>query len=207
MRKTEDLTGRVFDKLTVIGRDKIIDRYWNWHCVCACGNTKSMRGSRLLGGGARSCGCLRGGKVIHGLSGTKEYSAWLTMLDRCCNPKSKAYKNYGGRGIMVCDEWQNDFMSFFNHVGYAPSKEHSIDRIDNDGNYEPGNVRWATALEQSLNTRKSKAIMAGIKETKSGKFSARIVINRQVIHLGTFNTIDEALNARQNTKKLYQEKV
>jgi hypothetical protein len=84
---------------------------------------------------------------------TPEYAIWRTMRQRCSNPNSQRWKDYGGRGIRVCDEW-NSFAVFFSHIGPRPSLNHSIDRINNDGHYEPGNVRWATDFEQQQNTRK-----------------------------------------------------
>lgn len=89
----------------------------------------------------------------HGMSGSKEYGAWRNMRKRCYDPKHKSYKYYGARGISVCNEWNKSFINFYLFIGKAPSKKHSIDRIDNDGNYEPGNVMWATKKQQVLNRR------------------------------------------------------
>ena len=92
----------------------------------------------------------------HGHAGnrwTKEYAAWASMKARCHNPRSQGYARYGGRGITVCDRWRESFEAFLSDVGLAPSSKHSIDRIDNDGNYEPGNVRWATGTVQQFNKR------------------------------------------------------
>jgi hypothetical protein len=89
---------------------------------------------------------------------TKEYSAWSRLPGRCYNPKHKAYKNYGGRGITICDRWRYSYENFLADMGRAPSPKHSIDRIDNDGNYEPSNCRWATAKVQGNNQRKTKKV-------------------------------------------------
>ncbi len=89
----------------------------------------------------------------HQMSGTSEYKSWCHLKERCLNPNCKNYDDYGGRGIKVCDEWKDDFAAFYNHVGDKPSSEHSIHRIENDGNYEPGNVKWATAEEQNRDKR------------------------------------------------------
>lgn len=98
--------------------------------------------------------------------GQKIYSAWSDMKARCLNPSNRDYINYGGRGISVCDEWQNDFLAFVEHIGQPPSERHSIDRIDNNKNYEPGNVRWATYHEQRSNTRLTRTIIHnGITQT------------------------------------------
>lgn len=91
----------------------------------------------------------------------KEYFAWRNMINRCCDPDCSHYKNYGGRGITIYPEWQSDFISFLNYVGCAPSKSHSIERKNNDGNYEPGNVEWATKLVQSRNRRSNRWIEHG----------------------------------------------
>lgn len=96
-----------------------------------------------------------GAPIIHGMYGSPEYEVWHSIKQRCNNPKDKGYKNYGGRGITVCTEWNKSFIVFFNHVGHRPSPTHSIDRIKNNGNYEPGNVRWATIQEQHNNYRQN----------------------------------------------------
>lgn len=93
-------------------------------------------------------------RLKHGMSCTPEHGAWKNMRLRCNNPKNRSYKNYGGRGIKVCEEWENNFSSFLNHIGLKPNRNLSLERIDNDKNYEPGNVKWATSKEQIKNQRK-----------------------------------------------------
>lgn len=91
----------------------------------------------------------------HGMTGTVEHEAWMGANQRCANPKNEKYSRYGGRGIVMCKEWRKDFLAFYLHIGPKPSPELSLDRIDNDGNYEPGNVRWATKSIQSENKRRN----------------------------------------------------
>ena len=123
---------------------------------CECGNTREMRKDWI--GRVLSCGCRRNANLAqrsttHGMSGTPEYSAWLAMRLRCGDPRDNQFKNYGARGIRVCAEWQRSFEAFIAAVGRRPSSQHSLERRDNDGHYEPGNVRWATASEQARNRR------------------------------------------------------
>ena len=134
-----------------------------WLCICDCGNIHDVAGGNLKTGCVTSCGCKRrtvGTK--HGHCRTKtvgkpstEYQIWSGMKSRCHNSNNTAYRNYGARGISVCLEWRQSFKTFLDHVGFRPIGT-TLDRINNDGNYEPGNVRWATKSEQMANTRTSK---------------------------------------------------
>lgn len=143
-----NLTGQRFGRLVATQRAPHARRV-HWRCACDCGGEAVVSADRLRSGKTGSCGCRR-----HGQSRLPEYRVWATMLERCRRPRAANYHNYGGRGIGVCERWL-DFDAFYADMGARPSPKHSIDRIDNDGNYEPGNCRWATASEQNRNKRPS----------------------------------------------------
>lgn len=160
--KLVDLSGRRFDRLLVLSYSGGDEQ--SWLCRCDCGTEKIIRGQSLKGGLSRSCGCLSVQATIerqttHKMTKSPEYIAWQNAKDRCLNPDSQAWPRYGARGIKVCDAWLNDFPAFFEHIGPRPSPEYSLDRYpNNDGNYEPGNVRWATDKQQKRNTSKNRLI-------------------------------------------------
>jgi len=157
--------GDVYGRLTIIrevGPRRLNSGQYHRRveCRCECGVVKEYLLPRLRNGGTKSCGCLARELVsqratTHGATGGVEYTTWLGLRARCNNPKSTNYGSYGGRGIKVCDRWNESFEAFFEDMGARPSADHSIDRIDNDGDYELGNCRWATQRQQSRNTRKN----------------------------------------------------
>lgn len=148
-----DLTGRVYGKLTVISFYGMINKGSHWLCKCTCGRLCTPRGSSLTFGSSKSCGdCIH---ETHGMSKSKEFSSWTSMINRCYNHNNDNYYRYGGRGITVCNRWVSSFENFFLDMGHAPSSKHSIDRKNNDGNYELLNCRWATVKEQSNNTSRN----------------------------------------------------
>lgn len=161
--KLIDLTGSRFGRLTVMRRaGNASTGDAQWLCICDCGETVTVRGTRLRSGESRSCSCLQKEIVssrnsTHRLSKSPEYRSWSSMIARCENPKYHHYHRYGGRGITICDRWRDSFESFLADMGPRPSLSHSIDRYpDNDGNYEPGNCRWATPAEQRHNRSDSR---------------------------------------------------
>lgn len=163
-RKAIELTGRKFGKLTVKCRVSNIPRHHaKWLCKCECGNETIAESHSLLSGKKLSCGCLLVTlHKTHGMAKTRLYNVWNIMKQRCCNPNNKNYKQYGERGIKVCEEWQNSFECFYKWAlnnGYdeqAQRGKTTIDRINNNGNYEPTNCRWVTQKENCQNRRTNK---------------------------------------------------
>lgn len=161
---TKDISGMRFGRLRVIQvshsqkRDRLKGTVLYWKCICDCGTEVIIAAPNLYKGDAKSCGCyhkqiLIASNTTHGLSNSTEYEIWAAMKQRCENPQNHAYSNYGGRGIAVCQRWRESFEAFYADMGPRP-KDLSIDRIDNDGNYEPGNCRWA-ALPHKTASRRS----------------------------------------------------
>ena len=152
--------GERFNALTIVAILPGKRRLPRCLCRCACGNELRVEPFNLINGLKQSCGCqwrsrAANANKIHGKRGTTIYVAWKNMRSRCYNSKRLDFKNYGGRGITVCTEWKESFEAFYAAMGDPPEGT-SLDRIDNEGNYEPGNCRWATRAQQQSNTRRSR---------------------------------------------------
>lgn len=155
MAHLKDLSGRKFNKLTAIYLFPVLshDGRIMWVCRCDCGKIAVVQSKRIISGHTKSCGCSLVVKPTHQMTGSIEYNSWQSMKTRCYNPTSDSYKYYGGRGVTVCQRWLNSFENFYADMGPRPSSEHTLDRINNDGNCEPSSCKWSTHLEQIHNRR------------------------------------------------------
>ena len=156
MGKALDLRGQKFGRLIAIEptEKRSNDGSIIWRCFCDCGNECFAASPSLRRGDTKSCGCLKKerARTHYGMRNTPAYKAWKNMIQRCENPNNSRYKDWGGRGISVSEEF-HDFQTWYDHIGPKPGTEYSQDRINNDGNYERGNIRWATREEQANNSR------------------------------------------------------
>ena len=155
-----------------------------WKCMCDCGKMTTARGADLTSGRKKSCGCLQKDHAIkHGMEGTRLYRIWHGMKDRCKNENGKNYANHGGRGISICEEWCNDFQAFYDwsmENGYQDGL--TIDRRDNDGNYEPSNCRWTTAKVQANNRRSNRMIEYEGESHTEAEWGEITGLGRSVVH-------------------------
>lgn len=162
MSRRLDLTGKTFGRLTVSGFGHVRGQRTIWRCVCSCGNLIEVIGKNLANGNTSSCGCLHSDEVrtrltTHGLTHSTEFNSWRGMIERCTSPVCGRFKDYGGRGIQVCERWLS-FQAFITDMGMKPTPKHTIERENNEGNYEPGNCIWATRAVQSLNRRANRVL-------------------------------------------------
>ncbi|MGI4426937.1 hypothetical protein ACR2WJ_26255 [Klebsiella pneumoniae] len=207
------MIGETINKLKVIKesskRDK--SRCKMYECLCECGEVIIVRSSTLRQGKIKSCGCeskkthsqlMRERNSTHGLSSNPMYQRWLGMKQRCYDVNAINYKNYGGRGIEICEEWKNDFKKFYDYMGDPPNENYQIDRINNDGNYEPGNVKWSTRSENSTNIRKKST--HNIYKKSNNVYNIQIVRKNKVKYFSA-KSLEEAIELRDNVINKYNE--
>lgn len=185
--KIKNLINQKFNKLLVLEKCDSKNNRVMWKCRCDCGNITFLSTYCLTSNHTKSCGCIKGKNFCkirqhHNLTKTKIYSIWKDIKKRCNNPNFKYYKNYGGRGITICDEWKNDFMSFYTwsmQNGY--NENLSIDRINNDGNYEPSNCRWTDRITQANNKRNNHFLTFNGKTLTISQWSRELNIPKSTI--------------------------
>ncbi len=203
MGRMIDITGKRFGRLVAIEPSKVkaTNKSKKWLCKCDCGNTKEIISSSLRFGKTTSCGCWKDEKTSkrfykHGKSNTLIYNIWTSMKGRCLRKTSKDYPNYGGRGIKICDDWKNDFMTFYNWAISNGYKEGlTIERINPDGNYEPSNCIWLENEKQALNRRNTILIEFKGKKQSIRKWSEELKINYNTLrdYLAEGKTIENIL--------------
>ena len=207
MAKMMDLTGQRFGRLTVQGfAGKGKNGVILWRCMCDCGNITDVWASNLRRKTTVSCGCYRRDmarrvKTTHGGKGTRLYNIWHGIKLRCLNVSDHAYKNYGGRGITICDEWRDSFEAFHDWaIANGYSYDLTIDRIDNDGNYCPDNCRWTTRAEQNRNRRFNHMITYNGQTQTLAEWSRQIGVSEDALRkrLTTYGwSVEKALTTRK----------
>lgn len=212
MGKYVDLTGQKYGRLTVIElAERNIRGCIQWKCRCDCGNETILTTSAIRSGNTKSCGCLHSEicRRARGIPHHKLTETLNAIKSRCNNPNHKYYENYGGRGIRVCDEWNNGTAGHDRFVTWALANGYcdglSLDRIDNNKGYSPDNCRWTTRSVQSSNKRprNSTGVLGVYKKQGRKRYSATIGVGYKRINLGTFDTIDEATKARRDAEVKY----
>lgn len=201
-------TGDQFGRLTVIERaeDYVSPSGYKkkqWVCLCICGASKILQQNSLVSGLVKSCGCYASEQIsdrntTHGFSQHPLYNTWRNMLDRCSNIDSPVYKHYGGRGISVCAEWRVDFEKFCQDVGEKPTKDHSLDRIDNDGDYCRENIKWSTKKEQVNNRRINYRNKSGVEGVYFRENTQKYEVWHGSHYHGSYTSFEEAFNIKRS---------
>lgn len=218
MSKIKDLTGKKFGMVTVIKLDKIENRRTYWICKCDCGNIFTRRSDIIQNKEVKSCGCYQkeNNKIIgtlHGDGSKKSkyhrlYQCYQSMKQRCYNPNCIQFKDWGGRGIKVCDEWKNDYLKFKKWaLSHGYRDDLTLDRIKVNRNYEPNNCRWITKIEQNRNTRKCKHFLINNKDYTIPLLSKKLGISDDTIHywLKKGYDINYILKRFKNNKEVVRE--
>lgn len=194
------LDGKKFNRLTVIEyshRSLTNNKTIMYKCLCDCGKYTTVARIALTSGNTKSCGCFNNERiVVHNMSKHPLYRIWRGMIDRCTNNLNYDYCNYGGRGITVCDEWLNSINVFIKDMSERPSKNHSIERLDNNIGYLSSNCKWATAKEQANNRRNNHKLTFNNETLSVSEWSAKLGINVHTIHTRILKnlSVDEILN-------------
>ena len=211
-----EMVGKKFGRLLAIekaGKTKRGDILWR--CLCDCGNEPIIRGSNMRNGNTKSCGCLFKESLSkrftkHKMCHTPTYCSWDSMFQRCNNSNNPHYKDYGGRGIKICDSWLK-FENFYKDMGKRPDLSFTIERVNNNKGYFSGNCMWATRSEQSRNKRirkDNKTGVAGITWDKQRqKYHVSIAINHKSFFIGRFATLDQAKENRLVAEQFYWGKI
>lgn len=195
-----DLTGQKYGRLSVIRRNGHIGNHTAWECVCECGTIGTWKTNSLRMNATTSCGCYHremasSANITHGMSKTPEYETWTKIMQRCYNPNVERYRNYGGRGVEVCERWIESFEAFYEDMGSRPGPEYSIERKEVNGDYSPNNCYWATEFEQSRNRTTNRVVLYQGKEmiAKDVAISAGVSYVQLRYHLDHGKTADQAV--------------
>lgn len=213
-RKSADAIGRKFGRLTAITllEERAAGRQMQCLCKCDCGKEKIVLVSYLNSGRVVSCGCSRTERITkmkynHGDHGSPEYRVWQSMIRRCTDETHKNFDDYRGRGITICDRWLESYSNFLGDMGRRPSLKYTLERIDNDGNYNKSNCKWADKVEQARNRRvrkNNKFGVTGVSFNKlTNKYSAGISVDRKWVIIGTYSHLEDAIAARKEAENKY----